>query len=75
MYDVAQAEEMFLTASTRGLVPVRSVDRYVPSQRVPGPITRRLMTLYAEACGYDFTPAARRSNAMTAGHEKGRANE
>ena len=75
MYDVAQADEMFLTASTRGLVPVRSVDRYVPLQGIPGPVTRRLMALYAKACGYDFGSAAARSNTLAAGHASGRVSE
>jgi branched-chain amino acid aminotransferase len=58
MYDIAQADELFLTASTRGLVPVQSVDRFVPLQAVPGPVTRRLMALYKDVCGYDFAPSS-----------------
>ncbi len=53
MYDVAQAEEIFLTSSTRGVMPVREVDRFRPSSPIPGPITARLMDAFGEECGYD----------------------
>ncbi len=57
MYDVAQADEFFLTSSAVGVLPVREVDRYRPSAPAPGPITRRLIAAFAEESGYDFARA------------------
>jgi branched-chain amino acid aminotransferase len=38
-----QAEEVFITGSGKGLVPVVQVDDHTISSGQPGPITRRLM--------------------------------
>ena len=39
IYDLAQAEEFFLTTSASCALPVREVDGYRPKAPVPGPIT------------------------------------
>ncbi len=53
LYDLAQADEIFLTATTSGVTPVRRVDRFVPRAPVPGPVTKTLLGAYAQECGYD----------------------
>jgi branched-chain amino acid aminotransferase len=59
MYDIAQAEEFFLTTSSACAMPVREVDGYRPKAPVPGPITRRLMNAFIEETGFDFTRRVR----------------
>ncbi len=54
MYDVAQAEEFFLTSSAICAVPVRQVDSFLPKAGAPGPITRRLIEAFVEETGFDF---------------------
>jgi branched-subunit amino acid aminotransferase/4-amino-4-deoxychorismate lyase len=58
MYDIAQAEEFFLTSSARCALPVREVDGYRPKAPVPGPITGRLMETFVEETGFDFSTYA-----------------
>lgn len=41
------ADEAFLTSSIRGVMPVRSVDGETLGEAAPGPVTRRIMELYA----------------------------
>ena len=43
--DVRGADEVFLTSSIRGVLPVRQVDDRAIA--APGPVTARLMQLYA----------------------------
>jgi len=40
------ADEAFLTASIRGVMPIRAVDGHAIGARCPGALTRRLMDLY-----------------------------
>jgi len=54
LYDLAQAEEFFLTSSAICALPVREVDSFRPKAPVPGPITRRLIDAFAEETGFDF---------------------
>ena len=54
IYDLAQAEEFFLTTSASCALPVREVDGYRPKAPVPGPITQRLMNAFAEETGFNF---------------------
>ncbi len=42
------ADEVFLTSAARGVLPVTAIDGRPVAGGVPGPITRRLMHLYAE---------------------------
>jgi branched-subunit amino acid aminotransferase/4-amino-4-deoxychorismate lyase len=56
MYDVAQAEECFITSSAICATPVSSVDGFVPKFDIPGPITTRLIDAFAADTGYDFRP-------------------
>jgi branched-chain amino acid aminotransferase len=54
MYDVAQADEMFITSSGVCAMPVARVDDFVPKAPVPGPITSRLIAAFAEDTGLDY---------------------
>jgi branched-chain amino acid aminotransferase len=44
--DLHRAEEAFLTSSVRGIVPIARVDGQVIGSGKPGPLTRRVMSLY-----------------------------
>ncbi len=55
VYDIAQAEEAFLTASTSCVMPVQEVDGFRPKAPIPGPLTRRLMGAFVEETGFDFS--------------------
>lgn len=57
MYDLAQADEYFLTSSAICAMPVRRIDSFTPASEVPGPVTRRLIEAFAEETGYRFAPA------------------
>jgi len=46
--DVHRAEEVFVTGTFGGLTPVREIDGHVLPAALPGPITQRLRTLYAD---------------------------
>lgn len=54
MYDVAQAEEFFITSSAICATPVASVDGFTPKFEVPGPVTECLINAFAADTGYDF---------------------
>ena len=45
--DVRAADEAFITSSIRGVMPVSQIDGQPIGDGLPGPITRRLMELYA----------------------------
>jgi branched-chain amino acid aminotransferase len=47
--DVATADEMFFTSTTREIVPVVRVDDHVVGGGKPGPVTQRLRAAFAEA--------------------------
>jgi branched-chain amino acid aminotransferase len=46
--EVRSAQEVFITSSTRGVLPVTTVDRQPVGDGRPGPMTRRLLDLYRE---------------------------
>jgi branched-chain amino acid aminotransferase len=46
--DVHAADEAFVTGTFGGLTPVREVDGYTLPEALPGPVTKRLRSLYAE---------------------------
>ena len=54
IYDIAQADEFFLTASHTCALPVREVDGYRPKAPVPGPVTQRLIGAFVEETGFDY---------------------
>ncbi len=54
MYDVAQADEYFITSSAICAMPVREVDSFRSRAGVPGPVTLRLIESFVEETGYDF---------------------
>jgi branched-subunit amino acid aminotransferase/4-amino-4-deoxychorismate lyase len=51
-YDIANANEFFVTASTWGVLPVRSIDRFSPRDGVPGDVTMRLIDKLSALTGY-----------------------
>jgi branched-chain amino acid aminotransferase len=51
-YELATADEFFVTASTWGVLPVASVDRFAPREAVPGGVTMRLIDVLAQRTGY-----------------------
>ena len=53
-YDLAQAEEFFLTSSVTCVTPVREVHGIRPTSSVPGPIAQQLMRAFVEETGFDF---------------------
>lgn len=53
-YDLAQAEEFFLTSSAFCAIPVSRVDRFVPANGSPGPITDALIDAFAKETGFDL---------------------
>ncbi|PPR62526.1 MAG: D-alanine aminotransferase [Alphaproteobacteria bacterium MarineAlpha3_Bin7] len=55
MYDVAQGDEFFITSSAVCAMPVSEVDSFRPKQKVPGPITKRIIEAFAVETGYKFT--------------------
>ena len=55
MYDVAQADELFITSSGVCAMPVAAVDDFSPRHPVPGPITKRLIEEFSRDTGLDFS--------------------
>jgi branched-chain amino acid aminotransferase len=53
-YDLAQADEYFITSSAICATPVASIDDFTPTHPVPGPITTQLIDAFAVDTGYDF---------------------
>jgi branched-chain amino acid aminotransferase len=51
-YEMGTANEFFVTASTWGVLPVASVDRFLPMDAVPGEVTMRLIDALARLTGY-----------------------
>jgi branched-chain amino acid aminotransferase len=47
------ADEVFLTSAARGVLPVSGIDGRPVGGGVPGPVTRRLMALYARLTAQD----------------------
>jgi branched-subunit amino acid aminotransferase/4-amino-4-deoxychorismate lyase len=47
--DAIAADEVFLTSTTRGVVPIVRIDEQIVGDGVPGPVTRDLMALWNEA--------------------------
>lgn len=47
--DAFSADEVFLTSTTRAVVPITTIDDTVIGDGTPGPITRELMVAYREA--------------------------
>lgn len=46
--DIGTADEVFVTSTTREITPVASLDRQPVGGGQPGPVTRRVMSLFAE---------------------------
>jgi branched-chain amino acid aminotransferase len=46
--ELRAADEAFITSATRGVLPVTTIDERPLGAGIPGPVTRRLMSLYDE---------------------------
>ena len=55
MYDVAQAEEFFITSSAICAMPVCEVDGFKPKKPIPGPITKKLIEAFAAETGRKYS--------------------
>ena len=51
-YDIATANEFFITASSWGVLPAKSIDRFHPRDGVPGEVTMRLIDKLSALTGY-----------------------
>jgi branched-chain amino acid aminotransferase len=60
MYDVYHADEAFMTATSRSIVPVARANGLQIGQTPLGPITKRLMDTWVELVGLDFVAQALR---------------
>ena len=60
MFDLYQAEEAMLTASTYCLVPVVKVNGLALGEGTPGPIVGRLLQAWSELVGMDIVAQAAR---------------
>jgi len=49
--EIQEADEMFLTSSTSGIIPIIKVEEHVISQGKPGEMTRQLQAVYEKAAG------------------------
>jgi branched-chain amino acid aminotransferase len=49
--DIGRADEMFLTSSTREIVPIARVNASSVGNGKPGPVTLRLLNAYRSAVG------------------------
>jgi branched-chain amino acid aminotransferase len=55
LYDVATADEAFISSTSLCLCPIRTIDGAALAEpAVPGPIARRLMDAYTEEVGVDY---------------------
>ena len=54
MFDVAQADEYFITSSAICATPVSEVDGYTPKRPIPGPITTQLIKAFSDETGFNF---------------------
>jgi len=55
--DLLGADEVFLTSTTREVVPIVRVDERVIGDGRPGPVTRRLLDVYRRKAGQSVSPA------------------
>lgn len=58
LFDIANAEEAFITGTSYCLLPVRSINGRTLSRAVPGPVTRALTGAWGSAIGHDFVAQA-----------------
>jgi branched-chain amino acid aminotransferase len=61
MFDIAQADEIFVTSSAYGAIPVRRVGRFVPVLPVPGPVTLAIQAAMTAEVGLDLPQLSRDS--------------
>jgi len=57
-FDLLGADEVFLTGTGAGLVPVRSLDKRPIGRQVPGPLFERFAAAYRELTATDGVPLA-----------------
>ena len=46
VHELRQSEEIFLTSTAGGIVPVKSIDGEKVGEGEPGPVTQRLIRMY-----------------------------
>ncbi|MED5578631.1 MAG: aminotransferase class IV [Nitrospinota bacterium] len=54
LYDLSQADEYFLTSSAICAMPVNQIDRFLPKNPIPGPITEKIINEFVSETGFDF---------------------
>ena len=54
LYDLSQADEYFLTSSAICAMPVNQIDRFLPKNPTPGPITEKIINEFVSETGFDF---------------------
>ena len=57
-YELVTADEVFLSRTTPGIVPVSKVDNVEIEGEIPGPITKKLLAAYGELVGFDLLDQA-----------------
>ena len=57
-YDLVTADEVFLSRTTPGIVPVSKDDNVEIEGEIPGPITKKLLAAYGELVGFDLLDQA-----------------
>jgi branched-chain amino acid aminotransferase len=59
VYDVATADEAFLTTTSHGIIPVSRINGYaIPAGTVPRPITDRMIKAFSEFVGVEIVAQA-----------------
>lgn len=56
--DLMSADEVFLTSTTREVVPITRIDDHVVGNGKPGPVTLRLLEVYRRKAGQSTRPAS-----------------
>ena len=70
--DVPRLDEAFMSGSSRGLIPIVSIDGETVGDGRPGPVTRRLMAAYDAYVAQTIRPAIGAENVSAAGEIDGR---
>jgi branched-chain amino acid aminotransferase len=59
VYDVATADEAFLTTTPHGIIPVSRINGYhIGAGTVPGPMTDRIINAFSNFVGVDIAAQA-----------------
>ncbi len=66
VYDVATADEAFMTGTPFSILPVTSINRVAIGSGAPGPVTTRLIAKWSENVGVDMVAQIKQWNAESA---------